>query len=72
MNEVFIDVRGLDIKDYFTTDLVSVEQLVVCIENLTDEIETLKEKIEDLEQTENEKWTDYWINRGMDKDRGID
>ena len=72
MNEVFIDVRGLDNKDYFTTALLSVEQWVVCIENLTDEIETLKEKIEDLEQTENEKWTDYWINRGMDKDRGID
>lgn len=50
MSEVFIDVRDIDIKDYFTTDLVSVEQLVVCIQDLTGEIEELKEREQDIEK----------------------
>ena len=73
MNEVFIDIRGIDeLEKQFDTDLVSVEKLVVCIQNLTGEIEELKEKIEELETPESEKWSEYWINRGMDKARGID
>lgn len=70
MNEVFIDVRDTGIEKHFDTDLVSIEQLIVCIENQDAEIENLKEKIEDLEMPEEEKWTNYWIDRGMDKARG--
>lgn len=72
MDEIFIDVRGLDIEKHFDTDLVSVEQLIVCIENLTGEVEELKEKIEELEMPEDEKWSKYWMDRGMDQNRGID
>lgn len=50
MSEVFIDVRDIDIKDYFTTDLVSVEQLVVCIQDLTGKIEELEEREQDIEK----------------------
>ena len=68
MNEVFIDIRGIDeLEKQFTTDLVSVEQLVVCIQNLTGEIDELKEKIQDLqnpEEPDNDSWREYkekWI-----------
>ena len=60
MNEVFIDIRGIDeLEKQFTTDLVSVEQLVVCIQNLTGEIDELKEKIQDLQNPEEPDY-DEW------------
>ena len=50
MNEVFVDVRKESsmIREYFNTDLVTVEELIVAIEDLSGEIEHLKEIIEEL------------------------
>lgn len=51
MNEVYIDMRKENewIRKYFKKDLVSVEDLIGCIENLDCEIDSLNEKIEELE-----------------------
>lgn len=50
MNEVFVDVRKESsmIREYFNTDLVTVEELIVAIEDLSGEIEHLEEIIEEL------------------------
>ena len=62
MNEVFIDVRNLGIEKYFTTDLVSIDQLIGCIEDLEVEIDILKERIQEMkepyEDDEYDKWRD--------------
>ena len=50
MNEVFVDVRKESsmIREYFNTDLVTVEELIVAIEDLSGEIEHLEEIIEEI------------------------
>lgn len=55
MNEVYIDMRKQNrwISKYFTKDLVSVSDLLDCIEDLDSENEKLKLEIEEL-KTPNE------------------
>ena len=55
MNEVYIDMRKENkwISKYFTKDLVSVSDLLDCIEDLDSENEKLKLEIEEL-KTPNE------------------
>lgn len=50
MNEVYIDMRKENewIRKYFNKDLVSIEELIGCIEDLDSEVERLEEKYEDL------------------------
>lgn len=60
MNEVFIDVRGLAIEKYFTTDLVSIDQLVGCIEDLEVEIDILKERIQEMKEPYEDDPYDKW------------
>ena len=50
MDEVYIDMRKENkwISKYFTKDLVSIDELLNCIEDLDSEIENLKLEIEEL------------------------
>lgn len=52
MNEVYIlkDELNSWISKYFNKDLISIDDLISCIEDLDEEIDRLKDKIEDLEQ----------------------
>ena len=61
MNEVYIDIRQENewIRKYFTTDWVSVKQLLDCIEELDDAKATLIEQIQELSKSEEEKLEDY-------------
>lgn len=49
------------VAKHFNKDLISVDDLIGCIEDLDDEVETLKTKIEDMEQdiNDNYKRIDY-------------
>lgn len=51
MDEVFIDIRNENkwIQKYFTTDFVSIENLLGVIQDLDEEVEELKYKIKELE-----------------------
>lgn len=52
MDEVYIDIRKENawIRKYFTSDFVSIEQLLATIEDLDDTIANWKEKYQDLEE----------------------
>ena len=52
MNEVYIDMRKENewIRKYFDKDLVSIDELLNCIEDLDGEVDHWKEKYEDLEE----------------------
>lgn len=59
MDEVFIDMRKQNrwIQKYFANkDLVSVDDLLNCIEDLDGEIDHWKEKYEDLENDVKENY----------------
>ena len=60
MNEVYINVKGLEIDKYFTTDLVSIDQLVTCIVDLEVEIDILKEKIQEMKEPYEDDPYDKW------------
>ena len=62
MNEVYIDMRKENewIRKYFDKDLVSVQDLLACIEDLDCEIDSLKEQIEDMKQPDEEDVMDIW------------
>ena len=61
MNEVYIDMRKENkwISKYFTKDLVSIDELLNCIEDLDSEIEGLKLTIKELSKSEEEKYEDH-------------
>ena len=65
MNEVYIDVRGLGIEELFTTDFVSVEQLVACIEDLQCDIRNLKEQLEEHTPDPFDEWNDRRMTNGL-------
>ena len=53
MNEVYVRAEDLNrwITKYFPNkDLISVDELIGCIEELDSEVERLEEKIEKMEQ----------------------
>ena len=52
MNEIYIKKEDLNswVAKYFTQDLISIDDLIDCIENIDSEIDRLNEKIEDLKQ----------------------
>ena len=52
MNEVFIDMRkeDKDVSKYFRADLVSIDNLISCIQDLDGEIENLKEQKQDIDE----------------------
>lgn len=54
MNEVMINVKGLEIEDLFKKDLITIEELVTELKNLKYEnehnIEEYKELVKDIEQ----------------------
>lgn len=51
MNEVYIlkDELNSWISKYFNKDLISIDDLISCIEDLDEEVDRLKEQIEDKE-----------------------
>lgn len=59
MNEVYIRTIDLNtwVAKYFDKqDLISIDDLIGCIEDLDSEVEKLKEKIEDIEQDKKDNW----------------
>lgn len=52
MDNIYIkkDNLGTWIAKYFKQDLISIDDLIGCIEDLDEEIDSLKDKIEELEQ----------------------
>ena len=62
MNEVFIDMRKENewIKKYFNSDLVSIEQLIACIEDLDGKVEHLKEEYEQEIKDIRDNVKEYW------------
>lgn len=60
MKEVYIKLEPKswlhDIENFKNKDLVSVEDLLGCIEDLYDENMTLKEQLEDLKQDVNDNY----------------
>lgn len=61
MNEVYIDMRKENkwISKYFTKDLVSVSDLLDCIEDLDSENEKLKLEIEELKTPDEDPDDDF-------------
>lgn len=62
MNEVFIDMRKQNrwVQKYFKNkDLVSVEELISCIEDLDSEIDTLNEQLREATKTDEERYDEY-------------
>ena len=51
MNQVYILKKELNswIAKYFNKDLISIDDLICCIEDLDEDIERLKEQLEDKE-----------------------
>ena len=62
MNEVYIDMRKQNewIRKYFNADLVSIDQLIGCIEDLDGAIENLKGQIEDMKSSNEPDEYDIW------------
>ena len=60
-NEIYIDMRKENewISKYFTKDLVSVSDLLDCIEDLDSEIENLKLEIEELKTPDEDPDDDF-------------
>lgn len=54
MEEVFINVKGLEIENLFKQDLVSIENLVAELVEAMYEIERLEDRIAELEGKEYE------------------
>jgi len=52
MNEVYVKRESLGkwVAKYFYTDIVTIDELIGCIEDLDGEIENLKDRIEDMEE----------------------
>lgn len=65
MSELFIKKENLNhwIAKYFDKDLISIEDLIGCIEDLDREVERLKEQIEDITEDRDENY----ISRFRDK-----
>lgn len=51
MSDIYLKKEDIDewVGKFFTKDLISIDDLIVCIEDLDSEVETLKEHIEELE-----------------------
>ena len=58
MSELFIKKENLNywIAKYFDKDLISIEDLIDCIEDLDGEVERLKEQIEDITEDRDENY----------------
>lgn len=62
MNEVYIDVRGLEISELFNTDLVSVEDLVEKLLEDKRELNRLNEKVDELLEYKEQYCEKYEFN----------
>ena len=67
MNEVYIDMRKENkwISKYFTKDLVSIDELLNCIEDLDSKISDLELEIEEL-KTPDEDPDDDFMQKAKD------
>ena len=61
MNEVYIDMRKENkwISKYFTKDLVSIDELLNCIEDLDSKISDLELEIEELKTPDEDPDDDF-------------
>ena len=66
MNKVLVDIRNESewIQQYFTSDLVTIDNLLDVIDNLHNEVESLKEKIEDMRTPNEPDEYDIWRENG--------
>lgn len=69
MEEIFIDIRKENewIRKYFTSDLISINQLLGIIEDLDSEVEYLKEQIEDMKIKNEPDYYDIWKDRQLEE-----
>lgn len=64
MKEVYIRKTDLNswVAKYFNNqDLITIEELIGCIEDLDSEVEHLKEEINDLKEEAEENWQETEI-----------
>ena len=64
MKEVYIKKTDLNrwVAKYFNNqDLITIEELIGCIEDLDSEVEHLKEEVNDLKEEAEENWQDTEI-----------
>lgn len=65
MDEIYIKATDVNewISKYFKNkDLISVGDLIGCIEDLDSEIERLNDKIKDLKQEEFDPYSEYGVS----------
>lgn len=62
MNEIYIKKTDLNkwVAKYFNEDLISVQDLLRCIEDLDGDLENLKEKFEDYKENVEENFISKW------------
>ena len=49
MNDIYINIKGLEIEDLFDADLVSIEDMICKMADMQCDIKGLEERIEYLE-----------------------
>ena len=59
MNNIYIKKEDLNeiVASYFNRDIISIEELLITIEDLYFEIQTLNEKIEEIEKDRDDNYT---------------
>ena len=74
MNEIYVDMRKQNeyVSKYFNADLVSVEELIVKIEDLDYEISELKLQLKEAQKSDEEKLEEWkWENADNRRDELI-
>lgn len=65
MDEVFVDLRKLDLADRLGKDMISVDYLLRELEDALDRIDDLKEQIKELNEPEDEDIDGYIKDKRM-------
>lgn len=65
MDEVFVDLRKLDLADRLGKDMISVDALLNELEDALDKVDSLKEKIKELNEPEDEDIDGYIKDKQM-------
>lgn len=65
MNEIYVDLRKLDLADRLGKDMISVDYLLRELEDALDRIDDLKEQIKELEEPEDEDIDGYIKDKRM-------
>ena len=69
MNEVFINIKNDKwLNKYFDADFVSIEKLIILIDDLDGEVEHLKDRIKELEEPDEEDFYQKWKDDNLTGD----